>query len=91
MTSCHSKEAQTIDNIVEYYFNNNDKKLFTEYFGSVMPMCQFFNLGYEESKLSLTGVVESEEFMKGFRTIYLKIIVFYISKFIFKEDAKFLD
>ena len=58
--------------------------------GSALPITQFESDGYQENQIKLTGIVEDEDFTKGFREIYMKLIVFYINKFITKSDKDML-
>ncbi|KRX07521.1 hypothetical protein PPERSA_11070 [Pseudocohnilembus persalinus] len=87
--SCHSHEAMAIDDLTKEVFEK--KNCINQNFqGAALPITQFNTDGYQENQIKLTGIVEDEDFNKGFREIYLKLIVFYINKFITRSDKDML-
>ena len=88
MTSCHNHEANTIDNMVEAVFEKREMPVFRDFLGSVIPLRQVFVEGYEENQIKLTGIVESEEFAAGFRSVYLKTLAYFAGQYLDRGDEE---
>ena len=86
MTSCHNHEANQIDAIAEEVFVKKSMQCYTEIMSSIIPVRQLEVRGYEENQLKLTGLVETSEFAEGFRSIYMKTLVYFVNKLLSKQD-----
>jgi hypothetical protein len=54
--------------------------VFKEAFGAITPFTETTVEAYEENQLKLTGIIESSEFVEGFRAILLQIMCFFLKE-----------
>lgn len=89
VTSCHSKEGETIDRMVEETWGDNKKTC------SIAPISiaisPFMNEKINvptENDIQLTGVIESKEFVTLFKQTALRSIVREYSKLKLSDNQK---
>jgi hypothetical protein len=81
VTSCHSKEGETIDKLVEETWGDNRKACsLTPYGYALTPFLRETVSVPTENDIQLVGIIETSEFVKLFRETALKAIVREYSK-----------
>lgn len=76
MTSCHSKEGESIDKMVEETWGDNKQTCtFAPYQYAITPFLNEKVYVPTENDIQLTGVIESKEFVQLFKQTALKSII----------------
>lgn len=96
-TSCHGVEARVIDRMAGAYFDVRDddapadrQVVNVDFCSSLTPYSTFTVDTYEENQLKLTGIVEDQDFIEGFKLLFLKLLCYYALDILAEDDRKMI-
>lgn len=74
-TSCHHAEALKIDEIFDAAFENQDSVWSKSAFHTLTPVATTSCRAYSHSKMSLAGIIHSNDNLKAITDLFLKTLV----------------
>lgn len=72
-TVCHAEENENINQISEQIFKN--KKTSCNFAFSLSPIKQLSFSIYDDQKVSLTGIIDSPDFAKLFKEVFMRTLI----------------
>lgn len=90
-TSCHTAEAQRVDEIFEGAFEQEHPKIcsLNEHFGNVLTPCTVLPVKlYSDARNILSGIIDSHENLASFKGDLIKVLVFILIQYCSKRPSK---